>query len=102
MNCWRTCACCGNNIFQSCHDAAVKFVTWANHQLNELDVDEDLVVEQSLPVKRQTRWKRMDGEQCKDEGPAASDPLKLLNKYRIQVYNEIVDTIVTFSPQKFW
>uniref|UniRef100_UPI00358FC640 uncharacterized protein n=1 Tax=Myxine glutinosa TaxID=7769 RepID=UPI00358FC640 len=76
--------------FQARHDAAAKFVQWANDQLDEMDVN--LVMEESLPIKRQRQHKRIDGELSIDEAASPSDPV---NKYRIEVYNRIVDTIVS-------
>ena len=55
-------------------------------------------MEESLPIKQQRRHKRIDGELSIDEATSASDPLK---KYRIEVYNRIVDTIVSSIEQQF-
>ena len=52
----------------------------------------------SLPVKRHRKKKRMDGEKSQDEITETSDAV---NKYRIEVYNRIVDTIVSSIEQRF-
>ena len=36
---------------QACHDAAAKFVQWANDQLDEMFID--IVMKESLLIKRQ-------------------------------------------------
>ena len=82
--------------FQDCYDAATTFVQWANDQLGEMNAD--LVMEETLPRKRQRLHKCMDGEQCIDEVVSASDPVA---KYRIEVYNRIVDTIVSSIQRRF-
>ncbi|CAM1320732.1 Uncharacterised protein at_DN0262, partial [Pycnogonum litorale] len=79
--------------FHATHDAAAKFVQWANDQL-----EEDLVMEESLPVKWQRQKKHMDGERVTDEATTASDPV---NRYRIEAYNPIVDTIVSSIERRF-
>lgn len=82
--------------FQVCHNAAEKFAQWANDQLNETDAD--LVMEETLPLRRQRRRKCMAAELSVDEATSASTPL---DKYRIEVYNRIVDTIVSSIEQRF-
>ena len=51
--------------FQACHDATEKFVQWANDQLNETDTD--LIMEETLPIRRQRRRKCMAAELSVDE-----------------------------------
>ena len=61
-------------------------------------MDVDIVMEESLHIKRQRWHKRIEGELSTDEATSASDPLK---KYRIEVYNRIVDTIMSSIEQRF-
>ena len=58
----------------------------------------DLVMEESLPIKWQRRHKCIDGELSIDEATSASDPVK---KYHIEVYNQIVYTIMSSIEQWF-
>ena len=82
--------------FETSRNAAAMFVQWANGILEESETD--LLVEDSLPTKRQRRHKRMDDDFSTDETTPASDPV---TKYRVEVYNRIVDTIVTSVEQRF-
>ena len=49
-------------------------------------------------VAKARKKKGMDGEKSKDEPSETSD---VVNKYRIEVYNRIVDTIVSSIEQRF-
>jgi len=83
--------------FQVCRDSTAKFVQCTNDQpdrLNETDLD--LVVKESLPVRRQRRGKCMVGELSIGEISSASDPVR---KNRIELYNLIVDTILSSIKQ---
>jgi len=51
-----------------------------------LHADIDLVVKESLPIRRKRRRKCMAGELSTGEISSASDPVK---KHRIDVYNRI-------------
>jgi len=77
--------------FQVCDDSATKFFTGFNDQPDQLsEMDVDVVVEESLPIRRQRRRKCMAGELSIGEVSSASDPV---TKYCIEVYNRIADTI---------
>ena len=67
-----------------------------NGKLDDMDVD--LVMEDSLPIKRQRCHKRLDGELSIDNVTEASESI---TKYRVEVYNRIVDTIVNSVEQRF-
>ena len=85
--------------FQVCHDSAAEIVQWANDQPGQLSkTDVGLVVKESLPVRRQRRRKCMAGELPTGEVSSASDPVK---KYRIEVYNRILDHILSSIKQRF-
>ena len=61
-------------------------------------MDVDLVMEESLPIKRQRRHICIDDKLSIDEATSASDPVK---KYHIEVHHRIVDTIVSSIEQWF-
>ena len=61
-------------------------------------MQEDLVMKESIPLKRQRRKKRMDGKQPRYEATLASDTA---NKYHIEIYNVIADTIVSSLERRF-
>jgi len=79
--------------FEVCDDSAAKFVDQPD-QLSKTDVD--LVVEQSHPIRRQRRHKRIADQLPIGEVSSASVPVR---KYRIEVYNRIVDTILNSIKQ---
>ena len=74
--------------FHACHSGATRFVEWANKKLEK--TEEELVVETTIPVKRQIKKKCMPGEICTDEAVSAACPIK---KYEIEVYNTVMDSI---------
>jgi len=76
------------HCFQIRHDSAAKFVQWANDQPDQLSkTDVDLVVEESLPIRRQRRRKFMVGKLSIGRVSSPSNPVR---KYRIEVYNRMV------------
>ena len=90
--------------FQVCHDSTAEFVRWDYDKPDQLSkTDVDLVVEESLPIRRKRRRKFMAGELSIGEVSSASDPVK---KHNIEVYNRIhfyaiVDTILRSIKQRF-
>jgi len=73
--------------FQVCHDSTAEFVQWVNahpYQLSKTDVD--LIVEESLPIRRQRRRKCVAGELSIGEVSSTSGPVK---KHRREEYNRI-------------
>ena len=69
---------------------ATKCIKWVNNQLDNMDVN--LVMEESLPIKLKRRHKRNDSELSIDAITSNVDPAK---KYHIEMTNRIVDTIVS-------
>ena len=60
--------------FQVCRDSTAKFVQCTNDQPDQLrETDLDLVVKESLPIRRQRRGKCMVGELSIGEISSASD-----------------------------
>ena len=83
--------------FQVCRDSTAKFVQCTNDQPNRLsETDLDLVVKEALPIRRQRRGKCKVGEISVGEISSASDPVR---KNHIEVYNLIVDTILSSIKQ---
>jgi hypothetical protein len=82
--------------FDLVHEKAKAFVEKANDALSEEDELSDICIESDLPVKRISRKKRMDGENCFDERP--NNPVEL---YRFDVFRPIIDQISSSLQERF-
>ena len=82
--------------FDLVHEKAKAFVEKANDALSEEEELSDIYIESDLPVKRISRKKRMDGENCFDERPNC--PVKF---YRFNVFRPIIDQISSSLQERF-
>ncbi|XP_034051779.1 uncharacterized protein LOC117532559 [Gymnodraco acuticeps] len=82
--------------FEKVKTAAATFVQWANNQTEEQSEETELEVEAALPQKRGRKKKTMPGEMSKDEAVTDAE-----TSYKIDVHNQIMDTVTGSMHQRF-
>ncbi|KAJ4942060.1 hypothetical protein JOQ06_011930 [Pogonophryne albipinna] len=82
--------------FEKVKTAAATFVQWANNQTEEQSEETELEVEAALPQKRCRKKKTMPGEMSKDEAVTDAE-----TSYKIDVHNQIMDTVTGSMHQRF-
>ncbi|KAJ8346852.1 hypothetical protein SKAU_G00282530 [Synaphobranchus kaupii] len=82
--------------FENVKAAADTFVQWANRKVQEQDEETELEFEATLPLKRARKKKTMPGEMAQDETFTHAE-----SAYRIDVHNQIMDTVIESIHRRF-
>jgi len=82
--------------FEEILDSATNFSRRVNEQIEETELDFPYMAETELPTERLRRKKQMIGEMSRDE------PIECpRTKYRVEVFNVIMDTAIQSMEQRF-